>query len=108
MTDQTTDALIRDLLAIAERFATTPDHQGAYHLDNRENLNQTGVCCQRRKWKPSAEVVKSGTGFRPAHQTLTGECAPSCVAFRATLTAARAHVAATQQHQLDLLIGGPA
>lgn len=107
MTDPAeTTRLVARLLEICERFATSPDHQGAYHLDNRENMNHTGVCCQRRKWQ-GGERVKDGSGYRMANQTLSGECAPSCVEFRATLTAARAHVAATAPRQLSL-IGGDA
>ena len=93
--DQT--ALIRELLRFCERFLTPSGH-----LDNREQLNSLGVCCQRRKWQGGTRV-RDGSGYRMADQTLTGTCAPSCVEFTAVLTAAREHVAANETRQLDLL-----
>lgn len=103
--DQTTTALVARLLALCERFGTRADNTGQRHLDNREQMSHLGVCTQRRSWMPSVEVVPDGTGFRPAHHTLTGTCADSCLAWQAAVNEARAYVAAHEVVQLDLMRG---
>lgn len=94
--DQTALTIIRNLLAICERFKTPSGH-----LDHREGIDFRGVCVGHLGYVGTGEIVKDGSGFRE-RQVLAGSCAPSCQAYTAAVTAAREHVAANEVRQLSM------
>jgi len=96
MTADQQTALIRRMLVFMERTATK-----AGHLAMIEPNEHLGVCNTKRRYVGGTRV-RDGSGFRMDGQTLNGECTPSCQEFRAVLTAAREHVAATAPRQLSL------
>jgi hypothetical protein len=93
---------IARLVAICERIGTTADENGQQHLDNREQLNHLGVCSQLREWIASSDVVRDGSGFRPASHTLSGTCAPSCQEWHEALAEGRAILAESQRTPLEV------
>lgn len=99
MTDQTALTIIRNLLAICERFKTPSGH-----LDHREAIDFRGVCVGHLGYVGTGETVKDGSGFREV-QRLAGTCAPSCQHYQTWTTAAREHVAANEPRQLGLIEG---
>lgn len=95
--DQTALTIIRNLLAITDRFVTPSGH-----LDHREAIDFRGVCVGHLGYVGTGEIVKDGSGFREV-QRLAGVCAPSCQAYTAAVTAAREHLAANEVRQLGLI-----
>ena len=88
--------LLADLVRLCERFASPSGH-----LRSADPYSALGICVSRRHWV-GGRKVKDGSGFRIVDQVLDGTCAPACVLYQATLTEARAVLAAHEPAQLTL------
>ena len=97
-------AIIRALLALAERAATTHsrDPEGSHFAGWNVMSDPRGVCVLHFRDLADGEIVKDGTGFRMVGRTRVGECAPRCREWRQAVEAARAWLARQEVRQLPL------